>query len=135
MNDLFKDVGDFHRKFGLPAADKKTAPHLLDETDQEFRDDFMQEELDELRLAYNENDLEGVADALCDLIYVALGTAHMMHIPFDRCWAEVQRANMAKERATSADDARSTRNNALDVVKPVGWKPPDIAGALKESDR
>ena len=141
MSDLFKDVGDFHAKFDLPRfGDRRKdgtriEPHLLPEGTQAFREDFMLEELDELRSAYTEGNLTGVADALVDLIYVALGTAHMMHIPFDRCWAEVQRANMAKERAASADDDRSKRKHTLDVVKPVGWTPPDIEGALKEYDR
>lgn len=72
------------------------------------------------------------ADALADLVYVALGTAHLMRLPFDAVWAEVQRANMAKERATGADDPRSKRRHSLDVVKPPGWKAPDHWPAIYE---
>lgn len=141
--DLFGDVGNFHKKFGLPFHGEmqegddwnQVAPHLLDLSDNEFREKFMQEELDEYKLAVREGDLPKAADALCDLTYVALGTAHLMHVPFLRCWFEVQRANMAKERATSAEDDRSKRKHSLDVVKPAGWTPPDIEGALKEYDR
>lgn len=138
MTDVFKDVGDFHEKFGLPSirdnnkAGRPIPPHVLDPETNAFRVDFMQEELDEFKQAYMENDLPKMADALIDLVYVALGTAHMMHVPFYHCWFEVQRANMAKERANSSTDERSKRKNSLDVVKPKGWKAPDIAAVLKE---
>lgn len=127
----FKDVGDFHKKFGLPGVHEDLKPHLLTDDDFTFRYSFMQEELTEMHLAHEEGDLAKFADAIADLVYVALGTAQMAHIPFDRVWAEVQRANMTKERATGADDSRSSRKNSLDVVKPAGWTPPDIEGALR----
>lgn len=138
MADVFRDVGDFHEKFGLPSVrdnnriDPPIPPHILDPETQNFRVNFLQEELDEFKQAYEEKDLAKMADALVDLVYVALGTAHMMHIPFYHCWFEVQRANMAKERANSSADERSKRKNSLDVVKPAGWKAPDIAAVLKE---
>lgn len=74
--------------------------------------------------------LPQVFDGLLDLAYVALGTAHMHRFPWAAGFAEVQRANMSKERASSSGDARSTRGHALDVVKPAGFRPPDVAGAL-----
>lgn len=80
-----------------------------------------------------ECDLEKAADALADLVYVALGTAHMMGLPFDAIWAEVQRANMTKERAESARDERSKRQHVFDVVKPAGWTPPDHGPALRKA--
>lgn len=129
---FFDDVGLFHIKFGLPnvlQSDEKA--HLLDDSTFEFRYKFMQEELQEMAVAHLEGDLCKFADALADLVYVTLGTAHMAHIPFDRVWDEVQRANMTKVRATSAQDERSTRKHHFDVVKPDGWQPPDIEGALE----
>lgn len=136
VGNLFGDVDDFHRKFGLSFSGEEQeggviAPHFLDASAQRFREDFLQEELDEFKGAFTAGDLAKAADALCDLVYVALGTAHLMHVPFLRCWFEVQRANMTKERASSADDERSKRKHTLDVVKPVGWTPPDIERALK----
>jgi predicted HAD superfamily Cof-like phosphohydrolase len=127
----FADVGAFHKKFGLPGRHEKLAPHLLIPDVEEFRVGHMSEELREYVDACEAGDLAKAADALVDLIYVALGTAQMMHVPFDECWGEVQRANMAKVRATSADDPRSKRAHRFDVVKPEGWKPPDIEGILK----
>lgn len=131
---LFDDVGAFHAHFGLPHySDGRGAPALMDHETLAFREKFMAEELQEFRVACEENDLARAADALVDLCYVALGTAHMMRVPFDACWVEVQRANMTKVRSTGDDDPRSTRNSRLDVVKPPGFIPPDIAGVIREA--
>jgi predicted HAD superfamily Cof-like phosphohydrolase len=78
----------------------------------------------------NKIDHAGVFDGLIDLVYVAYGTAHFMGYPWTKGWRLVQRANMAKVRA-NADASNSLRGHALDVVKPEGWKAPDIAGLLK----
>lgn len=130
MRTFFQDVGDFNKKFALPRFGDVVEPHLLDEDLLTYRTKFMVEELQEFRDACAEGNLAKAADALVDLCYVAMGTAHMMHVPFDECWAEVQRANMSKVRGDGADDPRSTRKHRLDVVKPDGWRPPDIEGAL-----
>lgn len=37
-------------------------------------------------------------------------------------WSDVQRANMSKERALRASDSK--RGSTYDVIKPVGWIPP-----------
>lgn len=134
-SNLFEDVRQFHAKFGLTTyqwhAGQK--PQMLDGPTSDFRIKFMQEELNEFGDALVEGDMAKAADALADLVYVALGTAHMMRVPFDAIWAEVQRANMAKVRATGADDPLSIRKNSLDVVKPPGWQPPDVAKVLREA--
>lgn len=137
MSDIFKMVGDFHRKFGLPLTPnhrvgvlEERFPTLIDAGSFLFRYRFLMEELHELFEAYWAGDLPKVADALVDLTYVAAGTAHMMGIPFNECFEEVQRANMAKERAVCS--TQSSRGSTLDVVKPSGWTPPDVKGVLEE---
>lgn len=152
MTDTFHAVGMFHGKFDLPTT-WSTPPTHLDDNALRFRTGFLMEELEEfceatglcnladalcdLRsrlqtggdplagIQHASQNLEKAGDALVDLKYVTDGTAHMMGLPFNEMFEEVQRANMAKERATSADDARSLRKNSLDVVKPAGWRPPD----------
>lgn len=126
MSD-FSDVADFHRRFGL---DYDGPPRPLPEDLAAFRERFLQEELDELRAARSAGDLAGCVDALVDLVYVALGTARLMGVPWRRAWTEVHAANMRKVRADSADDPRSLRGHPADVVKPAGWTPPDVAAAL-----
>ena len=130
MPSDFDSVGRFHSKFGLPVATPGSVPRIVDDSTFLFRYQFLQEELQELLRAHRAGDLAEVADALVDLVYVALGTAHMYGVPFDEVFAEVQRANMSKERASGDGDGRSKRGSGLDVVKPEGWTPPDVAGAI-----
>jgi len=68
----------------------------------------------------------GVADALADVIYVALGTAYRMGLPFDEIWGAVQAANMRKVRGLTK------RGNKVDAMKPAGWVGPEaeIARAI-----
>jgi predicted HAD superfamily Cof-like phosphohydrolase len=130
----FDDVGEFNKKFDLPHATDES-PRLLNMDLLMFRINFMQEELREFVEATDRRDIVEAADALVDLVYVALGTAHMMHIPFDACWQEVQRSNMDKVRANGAADPLSKRKHALDVVKPEGWKPPDLKSIIRAAVR
>lgn len=150
---LFEQVLAFHEKFDLPrpqfpqpllaegnyalraetqfkiGAAEGFIKHERGEHDQFYgRVQMMLEELRELVEAFHQGNLANQADSLVDLVYFALGTAVMMGIPFDQCFAEVQRANMSKVRVANA--AESRRLNKLDVRKPEGWQPPNIAGIL-----
>ena len=132
---LFRDIARFHDKFQLlPTEDPG---HELPEDLLKFRMKFLYEELTEyceavgfgiqddmvLKLVDPKFDAEKAFDALIDLVYVALGTAYLHRFPFNDGWARVQEANMKKVRAESADDERSVRKHAADVVKPEGWEP------------
>lgn len=126
MQTNFDDVADFHLKFCVPVSQ---APALLDQKANDFRVNFLKEELKEYGDAYALNDLEGCADALVDLVYIAMGTAHMMGIPWQKIWDAVQTANMTK-RLAKPDGSDSKRGSPLDVVKPLGWVGPDHRPAL-----
>ncbi len=91
---------------------------------------FLKEELDEFIEGWATGDHAQMADALVDLVYVALGTAHLLGYPWQEVWDAVQAANMAKERG-KPDGSNSKRGSAWDVVKPEGWTPPDIATLLE----
>ena len=121
----YEEVAAFHEKYGLTYDGK---PRLLDEDTVKFRLKFLEEELMEFRVSALNDDLPGMADALIDLVYVAMGTAYMMGLPWQPLWNEVQRANMTKVRASS--QGQSKRGSALDVIKPEGWRGPDIEGVL-----
>ena len=122
MTDLFKDIEEFHVKFGL---NKPQQPTQLDPHTHDFRVDFMLEELHEYRLAHGQGNVVDQLDALVDLAYVVLGTAFMHGFDFNEAWRRVHAANMQKVRATSPDVSK--RNSSLDVVKPEGWTPPDLS--------
>jgi len=128
--DMFGDVAEFHVKFGLDYY-PSVKVNLPEADVLAFRIKFMQEELDEFVQAIDTGSIPNMADALADLVYVALGTAHLMGLPFDAIWREVQYKNMLKERAISAADPRSKRGHSLDVVKPAGWLAPNHRKALR----
>lgn len=110
------DVVEFHRHFGIPLADRPEYPL----TDQFFyRLKHMREELKELTDAWELGDLAGIADACIDLAYLTHGLAAMCGLPWDVLWADVHRANMAKQRVT--DDVKP---HAFNIIKPDGWVPP-----------
>jgi predicted HAD superfamily Cof-like phosphohydrolase len=73
----------------------------------------------------HEVDVVGAVDAIADIFYVVLGVALRLGVDeaaFNRVWAEVTRANMAKAGGPLRADGKR--------LKPEGWTPPDIAGAL-----
>jgi hypothetical protein len=131
----YDDVGAFHSKFGLPHRGDGSPPALLDQDTNAFRYKFMHEELDEYKKAWEEKDLAGAADALVDLCYVLMGTAQMMSLPFDECFAAVHKANMTKVRASGSDDPLSTRGHRLDVVKGPDFRPPDLGPIIEDARR
>lgn len=126
----YEDVAAFHEKFGLIYD----GPYrLLDPEMQAFRIKFMHEELAEYVSASMTDDHVGMADALVDLVYVVMGTAYLHGYPWQNLWQEVQRANLTKERAHRA--MQSKRGTSLDVIKPEGWRGPDIVRVLEEAGR
>jgi predicted HAD superfamily Cof-like phosphohydrolase len=141
--DLLGDVNAFHAKFGQEYLGK---PRMLPDDLHDFRVRFHDEETHEYRDEYPRltdaverkdrrdilNALELQLDALCDAIWVVLGTADVQfgRRVFFEAWRRVVAANMAKVRVEVADDG--TRNSAetgraakFDIGKPPGWTAPD----------
>jgi predicted HAD superfamily Cof-like phosphohydrolase len=124
----FKDVEDFIVKYEVPYFKN---PGFLDLETLKFRINFMEEELNEFKDSCSNSNLEGMADALIDLVYVAMGTAKMMGLPWEALWEEVHSCNMKKIKVSNILDSK--RKSPIDVVKPKDWKQPDIKKILKES--
>lgn len=120
--DLFELVGEFNRKMELPVAE---TPCFLERDLHSFRVNFIREELDEYLNARVNRDLEGQLDALVDMVYVILGTAHFHGFNFNEAFRRVHEANMQKQRAQSV--LESKRSSLYDCVKPAGWKPADLS--------
>ena len=89
----FEDVKTFMKTFGQMV---RTKPQFPDEETMQLRYDLIKEELDELEQAMKTKDLKEVADALSDILYVAYGAGCAYGIDLDKCFKEVQRANMSK---------------------------------------
>ena len=115
-------VDAFHEAFGLLRAQ---APQLPDEPARQLRIDLLYEEYCEYLKGEEDDDLVQIADALADMIYIALGTAVAYGIPLDRVFAEVHKSNMAK-----LVDGKVIRRADGKILKPETWTPPDIKGVL-----
>ncbi len=104
--DALNLVADFHRVFKHPIL---TSPTIPDENRCKLRVALIAEELKELEVAILENDIVGVADALCDIQYVLSGAILEFGLgeKFATLFEEVQRSNMSKACDTE-EEARAT---------------------------
>ena len=104
--DALNQVTAFHKTFNAPILD---APQIPSADRAELRLKLLQEELDELKAAIENNDLVEVADALCDLQYVLSGAVleFGMGEKFVEMFDEVQRSNMSKA-CTTQEEADAT---------------------------
>lgn len=137
--NYFDDVAEFHVSMGLPVSAESMVPTEISQTPTpiefsafNYRLAFLFEEIRELIEGNVKQDLAKVADALVDIVWVALGTAHYAGIPFDALWEEVKRANMEKRPWKEGDPIKPRNALGLEVVKPDGWRPPDIDGVLRK---
>lgn len=116
---------------------------------------LMLEELGETISSMADGGIVKAADGLADLAYVTVGSAVAFGIPLPEVWEEVHRTNMAKfPLCTRCSGTGVIRDSSppqwvidhcyacdrtgyqciLDkdgkVIKPEGWRPPDIAAIL-----
>jgi len=89
----FEEVKKFMETFGQIV---RTKPQFPDEKTMQLRYDLIKEELSELEEAMKTKDLKEIADALTDILYVTYGAGYAYGINLDKCFKEVQRANMSK---------------------------------------
>jgi len=94
INSL-NQVADFHRTFNAPIL---PTPQIPSKQRCELRVALLQEELNELKEAIENNDLIEIADALADLQYVLSGAVLEFGLgdKFVELFNEVQRSNMSK---------------------------------------
>ena len=78
----------------------------------------IKEELNELEHAMKTKNLKEIADALTDILYVTYGAGCAYGINLDKCFKEVQRANMSK----LGNDGKPIYNEKGKVMKGLGLK-------------
>ena len=117
-------VKDFHEKYNCPV---ETKPTLISEKDRLRRARLIVSESAEFVEEADKNNLVGMCDALCDIIFVCLGTAVEMGVDLEPLFDEVCRSNMTK---TPRKDAGGKILKGDDFVEPnleqhivaQGWK-------------
>ena len=88
----------------------------------QLRYDLIKEELNELEQAMKTKNLKEIADALTDILYVTYGAGFAYGIDLDKCFKEVQRANMSK----LGNDGKPIYNEKGKVMKGPNYRGPNL---------
>ncbi len=152
--DALNLVAEFHRTFKHPIL---TEPAIPGENRCKLRVALIAEELKEMEVAILENDIVGVADALCDIQYVLSGAILEFGLAdkFKALFEEVQRSNMSKA-CVSEEEAQKTidhymakdgtecyfkkegdkwlvyRKSDNKTIKSINYSPVDLESILKK---
>ena len=115
----FEDVKTFMKAFGQVV---RTKPQLPDDKTMKLRFDLIKEELNELDHAIKTKNLREIADALTDILYVTYGAGCAYGIDLDKCFKEVQKANMSK----LGKDGKPIYNEKGKVMKGPNYSEPNL---------
>ena len=153
------EVEEFNEVMGK-GYQNRTTP-TINPKDAQFVIDFIQEELDELKVAVEEKNIIEIFDALLDITYVGLGNGALVFGLKDKIldgYAEVQASNMSKicqtlEEAEETVKLRSEqqgepchylsdgkgkyvvyRSSDNKVMKSINYFRPDLAQFFTEQD-
>ena len=96
MQKQLKAVRLFHETYGLGVSEEMKAD--LGALKNELRFNLMKEENEEYLEASQNNDIDEVADALGDMLYILCGTIleHGLQHKIEEVFDEIQRSNMSK---------------------------------------
>ena len=115
----FTEVKTFMETFGQMV---RTKPQFPDEKTMQLRFSLIKEELNELEQAMQTRNLKEIADALTDILYVTYGAGYAYGIDLDKCFKEVQRANMSK----LGQDGKPIYNEKGKVMKGPNYLEPNL---------
>lgn len=125
MKKLIKDLNDFH--FACDVSEFGFFENVP-ENIRKLRLNLLEEEFNEYKKWEKENDEMQIADAIADMIYIAVWTARVYWIPLDEVWEEVQRANMDK---VDKKTWKVRKREDWKVLKPDWWIWPQIEKVIK----
>ena len=129
---VFLDVQAFMKACGHEPDPKRVGLYM----------DLVREEIGELEVAMaayhaaetkddEQNARAEAADAVCDSIWVLVGLAHSMKIPIFPAWDEVAITNYKKIDAGLGTVLRDENGK---IMKPPGWRPPNMIRVIKDFD-
>lgn len=153
---FLKDIAIFNKAFRKPM---NTVPTIPDEKTWQFCIDTIQEELDEMKEAFQDKDIVEVADSLMDILYFVGNTILVTGLSSrtPELWAEVQASNMTK-LCSSEEEAKESvkymeekkgvpyyykkrgknyivyRKSDNKVGKSVNWREPDLKQYFTEEE-
>ena len=117
------EVEEFNEVMGK-SWQNRTTP-TIDPKDAQFVIDFIQEELDELKVAVKEKNIIEIFDALLDITYVGLGNGALVFGLKDKMldgYAEVQASNMSKICNTVAEAEETVKLRSEQQGEPCHYE-------------
>jgi predicted HAD superfamily Cof-like phosphohydrolase len=117
--DWVDDISEMHAYYKVHQAVEKFDDTKLAAL-RRFRENFLQEELDEAKEATDPADF---IDAMIDLCVVAIGTLDIYGVDSQEAWHRVHLANMAKN--VGIKEGRPNPLGLPDLIKPEGWVAPN----------
>jgi predicted HAD superfamily Cof-like phosphohydrolase len=122
MMNPFRDQEKFMKACGQSVGDYNEAQYKLytDLIHEEFNDEFL--------AAVRANDRVEQLDALIDILVVTIGAIHSGGFDAEDAWKEVMSTNFAK---IDKETGKVRKREDGKVLKPVGWKAPELAQFVK----
>ena len=117
------EVEEFNEVMGK-SYQNRTTP-TINPKDAQFVIDFIQEELDELKVAVKEKNIVEIFDALLDITYVGLGNGALVFGLKDKMldgYAEVQASNMSKICNTIAEAEETVKLRSEQQGEPCHYE-------------
>jgi len=118
MTNPFKDIETFGTACDQPPSEANYKMYL----------DLIREETDELEEAIQDNDKVEQLDALIDILVVTMGAVRAAGWDGEGAWKEVMDTNFAKIDPTTN---KVIKREDGKVLKPEGWKAPQLAQFIK----
>ena len=126
MQDKLTKLIEFHSSFRIGHATSPT--HSVPEEIYKLRHKLMVEENNEYLEACEKQDLEAIADALGDQLYVLCGTmiTHGLQDRIEAIFDEIHRSNMSK----LDENGQPVRREDGKVIKSDRYSPPNLKPIL-----
>ena len=121
MTNPFKDINTFATACDQPPSVENYEMYL----------GLIDEEYTELQDAIEANDPVEQLDALVDILVVTMGAIRAAGWDGEAAWNEVMRTNFAK---IDPDTGKVRKREDGKVLKPEGWRPPQLEKFIKNTD-
>ena len=118
MTNVFKDVNKFGTACDQPASEANYKMYL----------DLITEEYEELGQALIDDNRVEQLDALVDILVVTMGAIRAAGWDGEAAWKEVMDTNFAK---IDPETGKVIKREDGKVLKPEGWKAPELAQFIK----
>jgi predicted HAD superfamily Cof-like phosphohydrolase len=125
MTNPFRDQAKF-----MQACDQTVDRGNTDQFNMYLK--LIEEEAEELNKAIVDKDRVEILDALIDIVVVTIGAIHSAGFDAEGAWDEVMKTNLAKIDPVTG---KVRKREDGKVLKPEGWRPPDLKSFLSKAKK